>query len=146
MDKLSREDLHPLLDKILKRIDGWRGKLLSYKGRLILIKACMSSIPIYLAAFGMTMKGIGKSTWQLVCMRQEFGGLGIPNLHDLNIFLLGSWVKRYMSREGKIWRSFVDSKYLRNAPTFSVGNLLGPSSSGKGSCGLPKQLKWDLDG
>jgi hypothetical protein len=28
--KLRREDIQPLIDKILKRIVGWRGKLLSY--------------------------------------------------------------------------------------------------------------------
>ena len=50
-DKLTREDLQPLLDKILKRIAGWRGKLLSYKGRLILIKSCLASIPVYLLSF-----------------------------------------------------------------------------------------------
>ena len=36
-EKLSREDIQPLLDKILKRIAGWRGNLLSHRGRLILI-------------------------------------------------------------------------------------------------------------
>lgn len=28
-EKLKREDIQPLVDKILKRIAGWRGKLLS---------------------------------------------------------------------------------------------------------------------
>lgn len=117
-DKLSREDLQPLLDKILKRIAGWRGKLLSYKGRIILIKSHLSSIPIYLLSFfkfpkwavdlsnsqmtnclwnDLGHRKIHLANWQLVCMRQEFGGLGIPNLHDLNICLLGSWVKRYIN-------------------------------------------------
>ena len=45
-DKLSRADIQPLVDKILKRIAGWRGKLLSYGGRLVLIKSCLASIPI----------------------------------------------------------------------------------------------------
>src|ERR1043165_6948392 len=50
-EKLSREDIQPLIDKILKRIAGWRGKLLSYRGRLILIHACLASIPMYLLSF-----------------------------------------------------------------------------------------------
>lgn len=50
-DKLRREDVQPLIDKILNRIAGWRGKLLSYKGRLVLIQACLASIPIYLLSF-----------------------------------------------------------------------------------------------
>jgi hypothetical protein len=41
-DNLRREDIQPLVDKILKRIAGWRGKLLSYGGRLVLINSCFS--------------------------------------------------------------------------------------------------------
>lgn len=50
-DKLRREDIQPLVDKILKRMAGWRGKLLSYSARLTLIKACLASIPVYLPSF-----------------------------------------------------------------------------------------------
>jgi hypothetical protein len=50
--KLRREDLRPVLDKIFnKGIAGWRGKLLSYRGRLILLQACIASIPMYLLSF-----------------------------------------------------------------------------------------------
>jgi hypothetical protein len=47
-NKLSREDLQPLVNKIIKRIAGWRGKLLTKAGRIILIKTCLASIPIYM--------------------------------------------------------------------------------------------------
>jgi hypothetical protein len=48
---LRREDLQPLVDKIFTRIVGWRGKLLTQAGRLVVIKACLASIPIYLLSF-----------------------------------------------------------------------------------------------
>jgi hypothetical protein len=32
----------------MKRIPGWKGRLLSYRARLTLLKACLASIPIYL--------------------------------------------------------------------------------------------------
>jgi hypothetical protein len=38
--KLSREDIQPLVDKMLKKLAGWRGRLLSYAGKLVLIKSC----------------------------------------------------------------------------------------------------------
>jgi hypothetical protein len=50
-NKLSREDLQPLVYKIIKRIVGWRGKLLTRAGRIILIKTCLASILIYLLSF-----------------------------------------------------------------------------------------------
>jgi hypothetical protein len=49
--KLRREDLQPLVDKIIKRIVGWRGKLISYEGRLVLIETCPASILVYLMSF-----------------------------------------------------------------------------------------------
>lgn len=50
-DKLTRVDIQPLIDKFLIRISRWRGKLLSQGGRLLLVKACLASIPIYLLSF-----------------------------------------------------------------------------------------------
>jgi hypothetical protein len=46
-EKLRREDIQPIVDKIIKRISGWQGKLL-YGARLTLLRACLASIPIYL--------------------------------------------------------------------------------------------------
>jgi hypothetical protein len=47
-EKLKREDIQPIVDKIIKRVVGWKGKLLSYGVRLTLLNACLASIPIYL--------------------------------------------------------------------------------------------------
>jgi hypothetical protein len=47
-EKLRREDIQPVVDKIMKRIAGWKERLLSYGARLTLLKACLASIPIYL--------------------------------------------------------------------------------------------------
>ena len=46
--KLRREDIQPVVDKILKQVAGWKGRLLSYGGKLTLLKACLASIPVYL--------------------------------------------------------------------------------------------------
>jgi hypothetical protein len=133
-DKLRREDIQHLIDKILKIIAGWRGKFLSYAARVALIKACLASIPVYLLSFfkfpkwaldlinsemenclGKEFEGHRKlhiANWHLVCMKKEYGGLGIPNLRNVNLYLLGSWIKRYISDEDKIWRKIVDKKYI----------------------------------
>jgi hypothetical protein len=47
-DKLRREDIQLVVDKVINRIPGWKGRLLSYSARLILLKACLARIPIYL--------------------------------------------------------------------------------------------------
>jgi hypothetical protein len=39
-EKLRREDIQPIVDKVINRIPGWKDRLLSYKARLILLKTC----------------------------------------------------------------------------------------------------------
>ena len=45
--KLRRVDVQPLLDKIGKRLPGWKGKMLSTAGRETLVKSVITSQPIY---------------------------------------------------------------------------------------------------
>jgi hypothetical protein len=49
--KLKREDVQPLVDKLVKRITGWRWRLLAYSSRLNLIQSCLTSVPVYLLSF-----------------------------------------------------------------------------------------------
>jgi hypothetical protein len=51
-------------------------------------------------------------------MKKEFGGLEIPDLRDLNLCLLGSWVKIFIVDEGKLWRGIVGRKYCRGDNIF----------------------------
>jgi hypothetical protein len=49
--KLNKEDIQRLIDSIIKRIVGWHGRLLNHASRLLLIRSCLASIPIYLLSF-----------------------------------------------------------------------------------------------
>lgn len=125
-ENLSRDDIQPLVDKMLKKIASWRGKLLSNAAKVVLIRACLTSIPIYLMSFIKFPKWAIKIlnthlanclwndnagghkihlvNWESVAMLKEYGGLGIPNMRDLNIFLLASWIKRYNVDNHKLWK------------------------------------------
>jgi len=163
-DKLKREEVQPLIDKVLKKIGSWRGRLLSSAARVVLIKTCLASIPVYLLSSikfpkwalqlintHMTNYLWGDEddkhkfhlvNWETVSMCKDFGGLGIPNLRDLNLCLLGSWLRRYQVSGEKLWRQLLDFKYNTSDPnifhTSSWGLLILP----KVSCGLQVQLKW----
>jgi hypothetical protein len=144
--KLRKEDLQPLIDNIIKRIAGWRGRLLNHASRLVLIKSCLASIPIYLLSFfkfpKWDVKAINSqmahclwdnyeghhkyhlANWDLVSMKHDFGGLGIPNIRDLNISLLASWIKRFNLDDHKIWKEIVQFKYRTQHPNiFTCSNL-----------------------
>lgn len=64
-------------------------------------------------------EGTGKihlANWPSICMRKEYGGMGVLNLQDMNLCLIGSWVKRYIVGEGSLLKKIVDSKYNTRNP------------------------------
>jgi hypothetical protein len=109
-DKLRREDIQPVVDKIINRVPGYKGKLMSYSARLTLLKACLASIPIYLMSDIMFPKWAIKAinsqmsnyfwndqegnhkyhlaNWQSLRQRKEARGLGIPDMKELHLCLL----------------------------------------------------------
>jgi hypothetical protein len=123
-EKLKREDVQPLVDRLVKSIAGWREMLLDYSSRLVLIKSCLTSVLVYLLSFIKFIKwairliesNMAHCLWnnneechkyhlancQLVSLKRECGGLGVPNIKELNLCLLGSWVKRYAIDKEKI--------------------------------------------
>jgi hypothetical protein len=149
-DRLKREDIQPLIDKMIKKAAGWRGRLLAYSSRLVLIKSCLASIPVYLLSFIKFPKWVIKMIesqmanclwndnseahiyhlvgWQHVTMKKEFGGLGVPNLRELNVCLLGSWVRRYSQRQGKIWKDLVDFKFNTSNHNIFTNRDIGASN------------------
>ena len=46
--KLSNNDWKIIEDRIEKRLSGWKGKLLSVGGRLVLINSVLSSLPMFM--------------------------------------------------------------------------------------------------
>jgi hypothetical protein len=46
--KLRREDIQPVVDKILRKAAGWREKLLNRVAKLELVRSVLASIPLYL--------------------------------------------------------------------------------------------------
>jgi hypothetical protein len=148
-DKLRRADLQPLIDKILRRIAGWRGKLLSYASRVLMIRTCLASIPVYLLSFFKFPKWaldlinsqmanclwndfeghrkLHLANWELICRRKQFGGLGIPDLANVNLCLLASWIKRYSQDNSKLWKTMVDHKYNTKNPNIFCSDEVGVS-------------------
>lgn len=72
------------------------------------------------------------ANWESVSILKEFGGLGIPNLRDLNMCLLGSWIRRYQMGEGKLWKEIIDFKYNTNSPNIFYASDTNGSQFCKG--------------
>ena len=152
-----------MVDKVIKRIAGWRGKLLSYGDILTLIKSCLASIPIYLMsiikfpkwAIDAINSQMANFFWndqedrhkyhlanmQLIAQKKEFGGLGIPDLRNLNLCLLGAWVSRYLLNENTLWRNIIDFKCETDKPNIFCCLEVGVSPFWKV---LTKSTHWNL--
>jgi hypothetical protein len=111
-EKLRRDDIQLIVDKILSRISDWNDRLLSYGARLALLKACFASIPVYLMSIikfpKWAIKAINSQMvnffrndqeishkyhlvdFRYLNQRKDCGGMGIPDLRDLNLCLLAS--------------------------------------------------------
>lgn len=83
--KHKKEDMQYILDKIIKRISGWKGKLLSYKARLILLHACIASIPMFLLSFLKFPK------WAIKPINSQMAYFFLNNIGNYDRHHLANW-------------------------------------------------------
>lgn len=103
----------PLLEKLESRMEGWKSRLISRGGRLVLMNSVLSSIPIFFMSSFILPKWVlkridqirraflwGQSggrkamsliNWQAVCTPKQFGGLGAADLEKRNWALILRW-------------------------------------------------------
>jgi hypothetical protein len=72
------------------------------------------------------------ANWESIAMSKDFGGLGVPNLKDLNICLLASWLRRYEKDKNKLWTEILNFKYNTKDPNILQTKIRGVSPFFKG--------------
>ena len=114
-----------MMDRVSRRLDGWKRAFLSLGGRITLIQSCFSHIPNYFLSlfkilasvalrieklqrdFLWSVSGEGKRDhlvkWDLVCRPKEFGTLGFGKIFLRNQTLLGKWFWRYPKESSTLW-------------------------------------------
>ena len=58
--KLNNKDWKVIEERIEKRLSGWKGKMLSVGGRMVLINSVLSSLPMFMMSFFELPKGVLK--------------------------------------------------------------------------------------
>lgn len=135
----------PILQKMLKRLDPWRGKHLTSGGRQILTNTCLSSIPLYCMRFYWLHEGVYKkmdsiranflwqgteqkfryhmAKWEMVSRPKDLGGLGIINTRLMNDCLLMKWIWKILQESDTLWFKILKAKYLDGCSFFTSKHI-----------------------
>jgi hypothetical protein len=66
----------------------------------------------------------------VILKKKEYEGLGIPNLREMNMSWLASWIRRCNLDDNKTWKQIIDSKLLYYDPnSFTKGRLISDERS-----------------
>ncbi|PNX76937.1 cysteine-rich receptor-like protein kinase, partial [Trifolium pratense] len=137
----------PVLARLKNRLSGWKSRFLSFGGRLVLLKSVLTSLPVYALSFFKAPSGIISSiesilikffwggcedfrkiawvNWKTICLRKEYGGLGVRRLREFNLALLGKWCWRMLvDREG-MWFRVLAARYGVEGGRLRVGGRHG---------------------
>jgi hypothetical protein len=108
--KLSNSDWKIIETKFEKKLSGWKGKLLSIGGRLVLINSVLTSLVMFMLSFFEVPRGVLEridyfhsrflwqdenhnnkyrlARWDILCQPKDQRGLGIQNIDVQNKCLL----------------------------------------------------------
>ncbi|KAH9750075.1 reverse transcriptase domain-containing protein [Citrus sinensis] len=124
-----------MVRKVRERISGWANRLLSFGGKLILIRHVLSALPLHLfhvlrppstviqsleRLFTRFLWGDSEGRrrihwcrWPAVCFPVDEGGLGIRSFDDMaEAFEMKLWWR--FRQQSSLWASFMKSKYCRS--------------------------------
>jgi hypothetical protein len=155
--------LSPILQKMIKRLDSWKGKHITFGGRQIITNSCLSSIPLYSMGLYWLTDGMHKqmdniransvwqgaerkfryrmAKWEMVTRPKDQGGLGIINTRTMNDCLLVKWIWRILQELDGLWFKIIKAKYLEGCSFFSAPNR-GSSQFWKGLHKVKHLFKW----
>ncbi|KAJ1685156.1 hypothetical protein LUZ63_016546 [Rhynchospora breviuscula] len=130
----DRSTFQILIDKLTKRLSGWKAKLLSRAGRVVLASSVLSTIPIFfMSVFKLPMwviraidrirrefiwkgvmvpnRGVHLLSWDRVCLPKSLGGFGLLNLNLHNLSLLLRWWWRIYDKPSSQWGTITKLLY-----------------------------------
>ncbi|KAK9154956.1 hypothetical protein Sjap_002436 [Stephania japonica] len=140
---LSRTFWDPVLQKIAKRLDGWKRGFLSKGGRVTLICSVLDALPTYFLSLFRLPAGIARQMekmmrdflwqrmnsdkswalveWSQVSLPKKLGGLGFGNLMIRNRALSCKWMWRFFREENSMWVRLIKSIYGMNLNGWDSG-------------------------
>uniref|UniRef100_A0A803Q1M2 Reverse transcriptase domain-containing protein n=1 Tax=Cannabis sativa TaxID=3483 RepID=A0A803Q1M2_CANSA len=146
-------DFKFLIDKMARRIEGWKTKLLSQAGRSTLIHSVAMSTPIYTMSTFMITRSIfleldklirrfwwigsvdkncylALKNWDSICVPRKWGGLSFKKFEEFNLALVSKLGWKLASRTNSLWCQFFRDKYFKRGHTFWTTHFRNSMSFG----------------
>ncbi|KAJ4787764.1 RNA-directed DNA polymerase (reverse transcriptase)-related family protein [Rhynchospora pubera] len=124
----------PLIRSLHDRLQGWKSKLLSLGGRLVMIKSVLTALPLHFMQVFKLPKWLlneiekicraflwkGSATchggkclvnWDRCCLPKQCGGLGILHLQTQNDALLIKWLWKLVAERNSAWSTLIRTLY-----------------------------------
>ena len=133
----KKKAFNSIKDQVSRKIVGWKGKLLSYAGREVLIKAVAQATPTYtMNCFKLpdslcleldslvggfwwgkkeNARKIAWVSWESLCKPKKEGGMGFRDLKAFNLALLAKQGWRIQQRLGSLLHRVLKVKYFANS-------------------------------
>lgn len=161
---LGVKALRGVPEKLNKRLQPWKGKNMTSRGRLMLTNTSLSSLPIYTMGVYRLQDSIHQQMdttrakifwqgasdnfkyhmvkWPSLCIPKDYWGLGIMDTKTMNEALLGKWCWRMLKAnpEDQCY-NMLKNKYLQRN-SFLQYNILSGSQFWKGILKSRDSLRW----
>ena len=133
----------PLLQMLANRLGSLGNKYVSLGGRVVLLNSVLNAIHIfYMSVIKMFVSvwkkiirlqreflwgGVKRSrsipwvSWAVVCKPKHEGGLGVRDLHQVNLALLAKWRWCHLLGDGGLWRDILIARYGDCHPSPHLG-------------------------
>nr|XP_023887422.1 uncharacterized protein LOC111999529 [Quercus suber] len=121
-------------ERVGKKLSGWKGKMLSIRGKEILIKAVAQAVPTYSMSCFLLPKGLYEDlegmmrnfwwgqkkqeakiawvAWKKMCKSKFEGGMGFRNLQAFNFAILAKQAWRILNNSNSIISRIYKAKYF----------------------------------
>lgn len=134
-----------LKDKVVNKLEGWKGNLLNAAGKEVLIKAVIQAIPSYIMVilqlpktfcnartsyvarfwwqFSGNSRGIHWRKFEELCFPKNLGGLGFKDFAKLNTALLPKQAWRLIHNPNSVWAETLKAIYFPRGQFWNAGYI-----------------------